>query len=67
MHGFLVMCLVIISLSINLRYALLASSYLNTTIYFNLEDFPANNREIAMNKELNKVNVWLKLNKFREM
>ena len=35
----------------------------DTTIYFNLEDFPANNREIAINKELDKVNVWLKLNK----
>ena len=31
----------------------------DTTIYFNLEDFPANNREIAINKELDKVNVWL--------
>ena len=29
MNGFLVMCLVIISLSINLRYALLASSHLD--------------------------------------
>ena len=27
----------------------------DTTIYFNLEDFPANNREIAVNKELDKV------------
>ena len=35
----------------------------DTTIYFNLEDFPANNREIAINKELDKVNVWLKLHK----
>ena len=35
----------------------------DTTIYFNLEDFPAKNREIAINKELDKVNVWLKLNK----
>ena len=33
------------------------------TIYFNLEDFSANNREIAINKELDKVNDWLKLNK----
>ena len=33
----------------------------NTTTYFNLEDFPANNREIAINKELDKVNVWFKL------
>ena len=35
----------------------------DTTIYSNLEDFPANNREIAINKELDKVKVWLKLNK----
>ena len=35
----------------------------DTTIYFNLEDFPADNREIAINKELDKVNGWLKLNK----
>ena len=35
----------------------------DTTIYFNFKDFPANNREIAINKELDKVNVWLKLNK----
>ena len=34
----------------------------DTTIYFNLDDFPANNREIAINKELYKVNVCLKLN-----
>ena len=27
----------------------------DTTIYFNLEYFPANNREIAINKELDKV------------
>ena len=35
----------------------------DTTIYFNLEDFTAYNREIAINKELDKVNVSLKLNK----
>ena len=34
----------------------------NTKICFNLEDFPAYNREISINKELCKVNVWLKLN-----
>ena len=27
----------------------------DTTIYFNLEDFPANNRDIAINKKLDKV------------
>ena len=35
----------------------------DATIYFNLKDIPAYNREIAINKELDKVNVWLKLNK----
>ena len=35
----------------------------DATIYFNLEDFPAYNREIAINKDLDKVNVWLKLDK----
>ena len=35
----------------------------DTTIYFNLEDFPTYNREIAINKEIDKVNVWLKFNK----
>ena len=35
----------------------------DTIIYFNLETFPAYNREIAINKELDKVNVWPKLNK----
>ena len=34
----------------------------DTTIYFNLEDFPANNREIAINKELDKVLSTLTLN-----
>ena len=35
----------------------------DTTIYFNFKDFPANIREIAINKELDEVNVCLKLNK----
>ena len=35
----------------------------DTTIYFSLEDFPANNRERAINKDLDNVNVWLKFNK----
>ena len=33
----------------------------DTLVYFNLEDFSGNNREIAMNKD--KVNVCLKFNK----
>ena len=35
----------------------------DTTIYFNLNDFPLINREIKINSELEKVNTWLKLNK----
>ena len=35
----------------------------DTTIYFNLEDFPLHNRHIEINTELDKVNTWLKANK----
>ena len=35
----------------------------NTTIYFKLEDFPMHNRHIEINRELDKVNTWLKVNK----
>ena len=35
----------------------------DTTIYFNLEDFPLEDREVSINDELEKVNKWLKLNK----
>ena len=35
----------------------------DTTIYFNLEDYPIENREVLINDELEKVNKWLKLNK----
>ena len=35
----------------------------DTTIYFSLDKFPGENREIAVNSELEKVNTWLKLNK----
>ena len=35
----------------------------DTTIYFNLEDFPLHNRHIETNTELDKVNTWLKVNK----
>ena len=35
----------------------------DTTIYFNLEDFPIENREVLINNEPEKVNKWLKLNK----
>ena len=33
----------------------------DTTIYFNLDDFPTENRELLINDELEKVNKWLKL------
>ena len=35
----------------------------DTTIYFNLEDFAIDNREVLINNKLEKVNKWLKLNK----
>ena len=35
----------------------------DTTIYFNLEDFPVHNRHIKINRELDKVTTWLKVNK----
>ena len=35
----------------------------DTTIYFNLEDFTIEHREVLINDELEKVNKWLKLNK----
>ena len=35
----------------------------DSTIYFNLEDFPANNREQEINRELEKLNIWFQLNK----
>ena len=31
----------------------------DTTIYFNLEDFPIYNRHIEINRELDIVNTWL--------
>ena len=35
----------------------------DTTIYFNLEDFPAIHREHEINKELEKLHIWFQLNK----
>ena len=35
----------------------------DTTIYFNIEDFDTNNLEAKINKELELVNTWLKVNK----
>ena len=35
----------------------------DTTIYFNLEDFPAINSEQEINRELENPNIWFQLNK----
>ena len=35
----------------------------DTTIYFNLEDFDPRRMESEINNELERVNIWLKLNK----
>ena len=35
----------------------------DTTIYFSLEDFDPATRERDINSELEKINIWLKLNK----
>ena len=35
----------------------------DTTIYFNLDDFDSATRERDINFELEKINLWLKLNK----
>ena len=35
----------------------------DTTIYFNLEDFPSFNREYVINGELEKNDIWFQLNK----
>ena len=34
----------------------------DTTIYFNIEDFDTNNLEAEINKELEQINTWLKVN-----
>ena len=48
----------------------MASSKLNymmyaedTTLYFNLEDFDCRNLNNKINSEIEKINLWLKLNK----
>ena len=38
----------------------------DTTIYFNIEDFNTNNLEAEINKELEQVNTWLKVNKLSQ-
>ena len=35
----------------------------DTTIYFNQADFPKINRSTSINRELEKLSIWLKLNK----
>ena len=50
----------IVKTSIKFSYLMYAD---DTTIYFNLEDFPAIDRETYINTELNKIDTWFKLNK----
>ena len=47
MNGFLVMCLLIISLSINLRYALLASSHLKSDLKPSAQCVAAANKGVS--------------------
>ena len=35
----------------------------DTTLYFNLEDFECRNLDNEINSEIEKINLWLKLNK----
>ena len=35
----------------------------DTTLYFNLEDFDCRNLDNEINSEIEKINIWLKLNK----
>ena len=50
----------IITVSDRLNFLMYAD---DTTIYFILEDFDNLTRETNINRELEKVNIWLKLNK----
>ena len=50
----------LITLSDRLNFLMYAD---DTTIYFNLEDFDNLTKETDINRELEKVNIWLKLNK----
>ena len=50
---------VLITVSDRLNFLMYAD---NTTIYFNLEDFDNLTKEKDINRELEKVNIWLKLN-----
>ena len=56
--------------SIYINNLVMASSKLNymmyaddTTLYFNLEDFDCRNLDSVVNSEIEKINLWLKLNK----
>ena len=49
-----------LTLPVNLIFLMYAD---DTTLYFNIEDFPLQSREADINNELKKVNTWLQLNK----
>lgn len=44
----------------NFNYLMYAD---DTTLYFNLENFHSANREEAINSELDRINIWMKVNK----
>ena len=50
----------IVNCSIKFSFLMYAD---DTTIYFNLEDFPTINSEQEINRELEKPNIWFQLNK----
>ena len=50
----------LVSVSDKLKFMMYAD---DTTIYFNMEDFPKDYFEDFVNSELEKVNVWLRHNK----
>ena len=50
----------LITVSNKLKFSMYAD---DTTIYINLEDFDLYNLERDINKELEKITVWLKMNK----
>ena len=49
----------LVTVSKHLKFRMYAD---DTTIYFNLEDFPGINVEENVSNELSKVNSWLSLN-----
>ena len=58
---YLVSC-INVNFSITFSFLMYADDH-DTTIYFNLDNFPAINREQEINREVEKLNIWFQLNK----